>query len=207
VNVLEKLGGVAREQEDFGAARAWFSEGLALARQIGFTDMIAGILHAWAELDLLEGDDAAARLHWEEAVDVFRASGNKRLLACALHGQGYVAQHAGDVAGMVTNFGEALALFHELEMPGGIDICLAGFAAVAVKQVRPERAGRLFGGGVCAAARSGGGPRWLAHQMEIERNIARARTQVHEATFAAAWAEGEAMSMEQAIAYAMETPI
>ena len=60
-NVLENLGGVATEQKDFGAARAWFAEGLALARQIGYANMIAGVLHAWGEMNLLEGDDATAR--------------------------------------------------------------------------------------------------------------------------------------------------
>ena len=86
---------------------------------------------------------------------------------------------------------------------GGWVIGLAGFAAVAMRQGRPERAGRLFG--AAAVVRAGlGYPRWHAHHLEIERNVAVTKTQVDEAAFARAWAEGQAMTLEQAVAHAID---
>ena len=44
-----------------------------------------------------------------------------------------------------------------------------------------------------------------AWDVQIEHNIATARTQLDEVTFAAAWAEGRAMTTERAEAFALET--
>ncbi len=43
-----------------------------------------------------------------------------------------------------------------------------------------------------------------AHQIEAERNLAVARAQLDAAAWDAAWAEGKAMTLEQAIAYALK---
>jgi len=45
---------------------------------------------------------------------------------------------------------------------------------------------------------------WRADAIEFERNVAATRAQLDEATFAAAWTEGKAMTLEQAIEYALE---
>lgn len=42
-------------------------------------------------------------------------------------------------------------------------------------------------------------------QLVHDRNVAAVRAQLDEATFAAAWAEGRAMILEQAIDYALAT--
>ncbi len=44
----------------------------------------------------------------------------------------------------------------------------------------------------------------MAVLAEFERNLASVKEQLDGATFEAAWAEGQAMSLEEAIAYAME---
>ena len=43
-----------------------------------------------------------------------------------------------------------------------------------------------------------------ADQIEHDRVVANARAQLDEATWETAWAEGRAMTLEQAIAYALE---
>jgi hypothetical protein len=40
-------------------------------------------------------------------------------------------------------------------------------------------------------------------QIQHDRNVAAVRAQLDEATFAAAWAEGRAMTLEQTIVYAL----
>jgi hypothetical protein len=68
---------------------------------------------------------------------------------------------------------------------------------------QPVRAARLFGAAEGLRARIG------AIGQPIERavyadSVASVRTQLNQKTFAAAWAEGRAMTLEQAIAYALE---
>jgi hypothetical protein len=69
-------------------------------------------------------------------------------------------------------------------------------------QGQPKRAARLFG--AVAAVYEGLGDQSMVHQRELERDVAAARAQLDEATWAAAWAAGRAMTLEQAIVYALE---
>jgi hypothetical protein len=41
----------------------------------------------------------------------------------------------------------------------------------------------------------------------MDHDVAAVRAQLDDATFAAAWAEGQAMSLEQAVAYALAEPV
>jgi hypothetical protein len=58
-------------------------------------------------------------------------------------------------------------------------------------------------GGRAGAATIGAGIP-LGERLGYERAVATARAQLNEATFAAHWAEGQAMTLEQAIVYALE---
>jgi hypothetical protein len=127
--------------------------------------------------------------------------GNKRGLACALHNLAYLALHRSDVAGASAAFGESLRLFDELQF-WGVTWSVAGLAGVAVVQGRAERAARLFATAESHLASYQGG--WFrAHQIEIERNRARARALLSDEAWDAAYAEGLAMTLEQAIAYGL----
>ena len=53
-----------------------------------------------------------------------------------------------------------------------------------------------------ALLKASGSTWWLADRVEYERNLAAIRAALSEAAFAAAWAEGQAMTQERAIAYA-----
>ncbi len=82
-------------------------------------------------------------------------------------------------------------------MNWGLYLGLLGLAGVASAQGQAARAARLFG------AAGGDPPPIPAHRHEWERNMAAVRAQLDEEAFAAAWAEGRAMALEQAIAYAL----
>jgi len=84
-------------------------------------------------------------------------------------------------------------------------MCVSGLALVALAQVNPEQATRL-----CAAAETGiesmrhwSIGRWVIQRAEYKRTIAAIRAQIEEPTFAAAWAEGQKLTLEQAIAEAL----
>jgi len=86
-------------------------------------------------------------------------------------------------------------------MPG-IVYCLFGFAGLMVLQHLPERAARLAGAATAlSTAVALAGP--ADEQAAIDRTIAAARRQLGEQAFAAAWADGQMMPLEQAIAFAL----
>jgi hypothetical protein len=98
---------------------------------------------------------------------------------------------------------ESLAIFWELGHRFGIAQNLEGLAAVAVAQGQPERAARLIGAAE-ALREVIGAPLPPADRAEHDRSVAAGRTARGEEAFAAAWAEGRAMTLVQAIRYAME---
>ena len=84
--------------------------------------------------------------------------------------------------------------------------CLVGLAGVATTAGRPRLAAQLFG---AAEARSEalGAPISPSNRPEYEYFEASARTGLGEVEFAAAWAEGQAMSIERAIAHTLGGPV
>ena len=78
---------------------------------------------------------------------------------------------------------------------------LVGFAELAEVQGMSVRAARLLG---AAAAFTESRNGILPLGGELERDVPTLRTQLGEAAFAAAWFEGNAMTSEQAVAYALE---
>ncbi|HJZ49985.1 MAG TPA: hypothetical protein VKE41_22575, partial [Roseiflexaceae bacterium] len=75
-------------------------------------------------------------------------------------------------------------------------------------QRQPERAARLFGAGqaVRQASRSNLGWSWpIGAWIDYEQDVAAVRAQLDDATFAAAWEAGRALSLHQAIAYALDS--
>jgi hypothetical protein len=120
-----------------------------------------------------------------------------------LNSLGYIAQRQGDAAQAREFFTEALALCREIGAQRQLAFSLAGLAGVASLIGQSERAARLFGATEALAELRQEQPT-APHRIERERNVALARVQLDEATFAAAWAEGREMSLEQAIAYALK---
>jgi hypothetical protein len=74
---------------------------------------------------------------------------------------------------------------------------------VAVRQAQLERAARLWAAAQAINDTRGLG-RALGDHPDKEHHAAAIPTQLDEAIFAAAWAAGRAMTLEQAIAYALE---
>jgi hypothetical protein len=85
------------------------------------------------------------------------------------------------------------ALSHQLDDLPTLAWFLAGLGTVAAQSRRPERAARPSG---CRAA--------PAARAAYERALAAPRTQIAEADFAAAWAAVRALTLEQAVAHALD---
>ena len=96
---------------------------------------------------------------------------------------------------------ESLAIRHNLADKGGIAQCLESLAALAGTRRQSGRAARLFG--AAASIREGMGSHLSPAERPVyERDLAQARALTDEATFAAVWAAGHALTVEEAVVYA-----
>ncbi len=209
---LSGLGHAMLALGDPAAARSLYEQSLALFKQVGDPWGSAIPLHALAGMAWAQGDYAAARSLYKESGALLREAGDRWGFARSLAGSGAAALHQGNYDQAKLLFEVTLTLWRELGNKAGIIQCLAGLAAVAGAEERPESSSqrveallwavRLFGA-ADALLQTSGLLLYAADRAEFDRNLAAVRAQLDEAAFAAAWQTGRAMTLEQAIAYAL----
>jgi predicted ATPase/class 3 adenylate cyclase/Tfp pilus assembly protein PilF len=198
----DHLGVIAQLQGDYVRATTLLEGSLALRREVGDKHGIAGALNNLGMVALCQGDYARARPLVEEALVLIREQGNERYTAIVLNNLGIVALGQHDLVHASTCCAESLRLLRDLDNTYDIKDCLVGLACVAGEQGQPARAARLCGA-VEALLEGIGTVLERVERDTHDRAIAAARAQLDEATVAALWAEGRAMPLEQAIAYAL----
>ena len=97
---------------------------------------------------------------------------------------------------------QGLALSQTLGDQASIAWCLSGLGSVAALDEEPTRAAWLWGAAESLRQSIGCRPA-PATRATYERAMTQARAQLGEEAFAVAWAEGRALTVEQAIAEAL----
>jgi tetratricopeptide (TPR) repeat protein len=184
-------------------ARARFDEALALFRSLGDTYGIGHGLEVLGHLARAQGDDARAAACYDEALTLAQAAGDKDMIGSLRHNQAYLALHQGEHARAEALLVESLVVSRAVGTWNQIAYGLAVMGGVAVAQGQPERAARLLGAAEAwfDAIGFGVGP---TERAEHDGYIAAARAELGEEAFAAAWAAGRALTLEQAIAEAVD---
>lgn len=196
---LNMLGILASDQGNYPEARARFEESLALRRELGDKRGIAASLDNLGLVAWEQRDYEAARAPYEESLTLRRELGDKHGIAASLDHMGLAAWHQGDYRQATALLEESLTVRKALGDKAGIAGSLEGLARVAQD---PERAARLCG--AAAALRDAiDAPRPPAERSDYERRLNGLRTQLGEVAFAAAWNQGRAMTVEEAIEYAI----
>jgi tetratricopeptide (TPR) repeat protein len=190
------------QQGDFDAAMALFEESLELARRLEDKGLMARALGLMGWTAGRKGDYARALALMEESLAILRTLGPKRWIAFALRAIGHAVRLKGDLERAAGLYRESLALFGETGDKYVATECIEGLALIASAQGRFERAARLFGADEAARETFGITMRRV-EPGDHERLWATTREGLGDGASMAAWAEGRAMTLEQAIEYAL----
>jgi predicted ATPase/DNA-binding SARP family transcriptional activator len=201
-NVLNSLGLVALEQGDHSRAKSLCEESLALFRQLGDEIGVDKLLNNLANLAFDQCDYTTANALYEESLMLSRKRGDKDGSALSLTNLGWAALLQDNPERAASLCREALVLCRALGNRPILAFDLEGLAGVAGTQGQAIRAARLFGA-ANALREAIHFPLTLSNKDYYERITASARTQLGETAFTTAWAEGSAMTLEEAIAYAL----
>jgi hypothetical protein len=117
---------------------------------------------------------------------------------------GYAALRQGNDARARDLLEQSLHHFKKNGEKIGVIYTLEGWAGLAMLQGQFERAAQLIAW-ADHGRKISGHPRPPVEQADVDRDLATIRAQLDEATFAAAQATGRAMTMDEAIAYALKT--
>jgi predicted ATPase/DNA-binding SARP family transcriptional activator/DNA-binding CsgD family transcriptional regulator len=202
---LTDLGLVAvLGQRDDIALPAVLEELGELKPELKNRNTLAYLLMLEGLIALSRGDLEHSVLLHEQSLELFREIKNTQGIITCLGHLGLLALIRGDYEGAPTLLRESLRLAWELDYKQSIQHCLYTLACVTACREQPVRAARLWG------AVEGMEEAYGAHLTPVilsltdyEGHLSRGRSQLAEEGFAAAWVGGKAMSLEQAIEYAL----
>ncbi|MCC6178241.1 MAG: tetratricopeptide repeat protein, partial [Chloroflexi bacterium] len=199
---LRHLSLVWHHLGDYQRARALLEEGLLLPQQTSAAREYFLTLRFLADL------------HFDSAAYAEAASLYERCLVWAeanreVHETGYAQRGLGNVARAQGNYPQARQLLRasiaSLASLGDrrcTPICLEGLACIEVGPNWAERATRLFGAAQALQEQTGQRPSPV-EMADYQLTEADARTELGEARYRAIWSHGAAMSLDEAVAYAL----
>ncbi len=185
-------------------AAGLYQESIALfraSREIyGIDEALLGL----ASVARAQGDFEQARRLYEECLNsiINSEGGYKYSVAEALWGLGAVARADGDDEQAQSRYREALVVNKGLDK-WDTAYCLAGLGGLAADQTKPQRAARLLA--AAAVLFESRRDQYAADRIIFDRDVEAARAGLSEVAFAAAWAEGQALSLDEAVAYALQS--
>jgi predicted ATPase/transcriptional regulator with XRE-family HTH domain len=202
-SVLLNLGVLASNQSNTILALELTRESYALFQELGDRNASAMTLNNLGDLARSQGDCLGAAALYGECLALCRELRDPEGSGIALLNLGYLSLAQGAHEPASALFVESLSFWKEIDNQWGIVHCLVGFAGVACGVGLSNRAARVLGA-VESFLSNGGHALHALDRADYERTVAVVRAQLGEATFAVAWAAGHALTLEQAVAYALE---
>jgi predicted ATPase/DNA-binding SARP family transcriptional activator len=192
---LRNLALVAYQQGDYGTARSLQEESLAIRRELGDRVGIAASLQDLALLAYSQGDYRTARSFYEESLAIRRELGERRGIAASLEALAALTC-AGQEQRQAGGRRDA-----SLPLPAGCGRPL-GTPTGAEAPDCAGAAARPFGAAE-ALREAISAPLPPNEQAAYRLQVSRVRELLGEEAFGAAWVQGRAMTLEQAIADAL----
>jgi predicted ATPase/DNA-binding CsgD family transcriptional regulator len=182
----------------FSAAEA----GLSLFQELDYKPGIAQAFNIIGELARVAGKIDRARRAYRECQAVAVQTGDRRIRTVLLFNLASIAQYEGDHQSAIDLLRQSFEFCRDVNDTRGMAIVIQILAGSVAAIGEPERAAQLLGAAEVVLEHMGAITE-PHDKPELERNIAAVRAQLDEAIFQSAWAEGRAMSLEQAVDYGM----
>jgi predicted ATPase/DNA-binding SARP family transcriptional activator len=197
-SALQNLGTVAYEVGDLGASRRFYEESLAIRRELGNRRCLAMVLNYLGDVAWRQGDEDSAAALYDESWEIRQAIGDREGISKLLQSQARLAAGKTHYERARALYKQCLELRRVLGDRRSIAACLEGLAAVCAGQEDSLGAARLFA--AAGAVRDAiGVPLPSVERGDYDRHVAALRARLGAEAFAAAWAAGRALTMQQAL--------
>ena len=194
-------------ERDLKTVPALYEEAVGLEPEVGDRRVVANLLLFRGLVITSQGDHERATTLYEEALALFREIRDVQGMGHCLNNLALMAVVKGDYDGASLLMRENLRIARESDYKLGIQYSLLGLGLVAASREQPARAARLWGAVEAMEEAFGITITPLARShTDYESHLAASRSRLGEEAFAAAWSEGRAMALEEAVEYALEAP-
>jgi len=204
--MLHSLGAAAGRQGNYRRAEENMSEAVAIEQEAVGGEMnpsLAVLLNNLSIVTMHLGDYERSASLLQKSLDFKRAQGDQLGIASSLANLGKLALLRQDYAGAESYFHESLALRQMSGDQAGMLSPLSGVAESAMLRGDAVRSARLYS--ACEALHQEFGfPMTPEDRKKHDHHVAALCQQLGQADFEAAWAMGRSMTMDQAVAYALQ---
>jgi predicted ATPase len=200
---LQKLGYAVAEEGDPSRARPLLEESVRILRELGDEHYALWTTRtlAWTYYEL--GDLERAQALHEDNLRRARALGNEPLKAALLGSLAMIAVKQGRVQDALTLLTENLPIWRDIGERLEIAMCLCQVAHALAAARRAETAARLLSCSEVLREEVGGSEAWVARMNE--ETTAAIRAQLDDAAFAKAWEQGGELTLDEAVALALDS--
>jgi hypothetical protein len=171
----------------------------ALGQDLGlaYTEMTRG------DLALLRGDAQASEPHYRAALELSARHGDETMIGQVLSSLGLISLARGDIAGGRRAILDAATVNRHSGQPSNFASSLEGLAAIALTDDHPTVAARALA--AAAVTRRNAASATFPELAPLVEDLAtRAREQLGDASYEAAWEEGSHWSAQQALDRTLE---
>jgi predicted ATPase/class 3 adenylate cyclase/Tfp pilus assembly protein PilF len=194
---------VSHDRGDSQRATELFEESMDLLRERRDKINLAFCLNNLGMVVCSQGDLVRAAKLTEEGVVLMRELGVRGNVSLGLYNLGWITLLQNDLDRAADLYEESLALAWDIGMNLIVQSDLEGFALVAGAQGAARRAAQLWGAAQ-ALHEAKGIPRDIDFLAEADVRISAVRSGMGEEAWEAAWRKGRAMTLEEAVSYALE---
>jgi tetratricopeptide (TPR) repeat protein len=202
-NSLSNVALVIHAQGDYERATELYEQSMDLFRELGDKQSLAFCLNNLARVGYSQGDLGRAAQLTEEGVGVSRELGARGDIALGLCNLGWIALLQDDLGRAADLYTESLSLSWETGMNPLVQSVLEGFACVAGAKGETDRAARLWGAAQ-VLHETKGIPRDTDFLAEADARISAVRSGMGEEAWEEAQHKGRAMTLDEAVSYALE---
>ena len=191
------------QEGDWPRAQQLFGESVQRFHGLGdeYYALRAARAHAWAYYEA--GDLERSRKLYEDILPRARATHHELVEAIALFSLAEIAADEGRVADAVPLLKESHRILRELNDLLLIATGVGRFASLLALAGRAATAAQVLSSSTALMAEIGAGPPWFARISR--KTLAVIHTQLDDAAFAKAWAQGLTMSADEAVALALDS--
>jgi predicted ATPase/class 3 adenylate cyclase/Tfp pilus assembly protein PilF len=202
-STLSDLALVSHFRGDSERATELYEQSMEFFREQGDKQSLAFCLNNLAMMAISQGDLGRAAQLTDESVALLRESGARGPVSMVLYNLGWMALLQDDLSRAADLYRESLSLSWETGLNPIVQSALEGFALVAGAKGEAEQAARLWGAAQ-TLHETKDIPRDTDFLAEADTRISAVRTGMGEQVWEEAWRKGQAMSLDEAVSYALE---
>ena len=200
---LSNLALVSHYRRDSETATELYEGSMDLFREQGDKQSLAYCLNNLGMVVYSQGDLVRAAQLTEEGVALVRELGARVDVALGLCNLGWIALLQDDLSRAADLYRESLSLSWDTGLTPLVQSALEGFACVAGAKGEADRAARLWGAAQ-SLHETKGIPRDDDFLAEADARISAVRSGMGEEAWEETWRKGRAMTLDEAVSYALE---